>query len=270
MDPLDLQRWTSIGRGGGKIPTQKNDQVLPFFEIGHVPELTALAASVYATMIFPQADQRLDRIACAQAICLDWRARYVRGNIEEELPIVRRELFAVLDLHRRHSFDNLTSFRDEGISAGSILKFVLVMDRDSEAGASVKKAVFLLSQLEPVSERTLMTRWSHFRDVSPLWAAYNDFCGSLQKVGPEWQITAWLSFMKDPRPVLAIAEHYRKWGAQHIPKGSTGNRTLDSQVTWRAPNQIGHLPEADFFNPQRLYVGLTPGARALLESYRRV
>lgn len=251
------------------MPAKIFCKVLPIFSIGHVPPLAALAASVYATMLFPDDDQGLDRFACAQAIGLDWRARYEVGEIEDVLPIVRRDICTVLDFTRRLPFEKLAALRNEAIFAGQILKFVLLLDRDSRLVASVRKAVTLLVKYQPISSRTLMSRWESFKSVSHLWAAYNDYCSTLEQAGPEWEITAWLSFMKDPRPVLAIAEHYRGWAIQHAPKGSKAVRTLEANLTWSIPVQIGPLPKADFLNPQLLYVGLTPEARELLDRYRR-
>ncbi len=244
-------------------------KVLPSFEILQVPELTALAASVYSTMLFPENDQGLDRIACAQTICLDWRARFAKGEIEEALPVVRRELFAVFEFAKRIPFQKLMSLKQEGTSAGEILTYVLLLDLDGRTAASVRKAVALMEKLETVGKRTLMSRWEKFKGVSHLWAAYSGSCSAFQKVGPDWSVAAWMNFMKDPRPVLATAEHYREWGAHHAPKGSRGVPTLEVESTWRTPPQIGPLPEAAFFNPQLLYMGLKPEARELLDRYRR-
>lgn len=243
---------------------------LPWFNLDQLPPLTAFAASVYATMHFPRCDEELNRFKYAQAIGLDWRARYAPGEAEESLPILRRELFGLLEFTKEFSQLKLQAKQTEGISAGYLLKYVLLLDRDTTVEVpSMKKAISLLVKYEPVSERTLQARWTAFNDVSHLWAALSDFRTALQKVGPEWELTAWLSFMKDPRPVVATAEHYRRWGTQHQLKGSRGYRTLDPATAWSVPASLGPLPSNDFLNPEQLYSGLTKEARELLERYRR-
>ena len=251
------------------MPTDGFCRVLPSFQINHVPPLTAFAASVYATMLFPSDEQGLDRLACAQALCLDWRARYSQENSEDVLPIARHELIAAFDLTRRVSFDKLMSLRNEACSAGHVLRFSLLLDMDTDTTSSVKKAMAITIKYVGVLDRTLTSRWAKFKSVAHLWAAYNDFSSALQHVGPEWKITAWLSFMKDPRPILAIAKSYRDWAVLHTPSGSKSVPTLDSSSTWDIPAHIGPLPTADFFNRQLLYIGLTQEARGLLDSYRR-
>ena len=252
------------------MPTDGFCRVLPFFQINHVPPLTAFAASVYATMLFPNDEQGLDRLACAQAICLDWRARYNNDgkDVEDDLPVVRRELLSALDFIKRAPFDELMSLRKEAYSAGHILKFAFLLDMDTRTASSVGKAIALTVKYISVEKRTLMSRWAKFKGVAHLWAAYNDFSSALQQVGPEWEITAWLNFMKDPRPVLAIAKSYRDWAVLHTPSGSKRVPTLDSSSTWDIPANIG-LPMTDFFNRQLLYIGLTQEARELLDSYRK-
>ena len=257
-----------LGVTGDDMSISGGCRVLPWFEIAHVPKLTALAASVFATMLYPDEDQEKHRLACAQSICLDWRARWEGGDTEDELPVVRRELSAVLDFARRVPFDKLMSLGNEGILAGEILKFVLLMHLDPSQDASVKKAVALVVKFKPVSERKLTSLWAQFKSVSHLWAAYNEQCYRFQLVGPEWQMNVWLSSMKDPRPVLAIADHYRDWAINHVPNRSRDARTLESSQTWRIPKTMGPLPRDDFFNPQRLYEGLKPEARELLDRYR--
>jgi hypothetical protein len=245
-------------------------RVLPAFKLDQMPPLTAFAASIYATMLFPGTDEGLERYQYAQAIGLDWRARYGPGSVEEPLPVLRRELFTLLDFAKRFPHAQLAARQTEGISAGYLLKYVLLLDRDTTVEvASMKKAIALLVKVEPVSQRTLQTRWSAFQDVSHLWAALSDFRCNLQKVGPEWAITAWLAFMKDPRPVIATAEHYRHWGVQFQPKGSRGHRVLNSKTAWRTSEHGEPLPTQDFFNPELLYLGLTEETRELLERYRR-
>ena len=222
-------------------------------------------------MLFPGDEQGLDRLACAQTICLDWRARYNDDgkDVQDDLPVVRRELFSALDFIKRAPFDKLMSLRKEAWSAGHILKFALLLDMDTGTTSSVGKAMALTVKYFSVEKRTLMSRWAEFKGVAHLWAAYSDCCDALQQVGPEWQITAWLSFMKDPRPILAIAKSYRDWAILHTPSGSKGLPTLDRSSTWDIPEHIGPLPTAEFFNRQRLYIGLTPEARGLLDRYRR-
>ncbi len=241
---------------------------LPFFVIEHVPKLTALAASVYSTMLFPDDGKHVDRFTCAQAICLDWRARYEDGGITDSLPIARGELFSIFNFLEKVPIQKLGSLSEEAISAGQVLKFVLLLDRDPRSAASVKKAVDLLSKYEPINARTLMNRWSQFKGVSHLWAAFNDFGSGFQSVNSDWRAARRFSFMKDPRPVLAIAEHYRNWGTHHESKGSKGVQTLIESQTWATPAQIGELPNEEFFDPQRLYVGLSIEAREFLERYR--
>jgi hypothetical protein len=237
--------------------------MLPFFQISHVPPLTALAASVYATMLFPGDEQRIDRLACAQALCLDWRARYSQENSEDVLPIARHELIAAFDLTRRVSFDKLMSLRNEAYSAGHVLKFALLLDVDSKTTSSIGKAVVLTHKFDPdVGPRTLKGRWAKFKGVAHLWAAYNDFSVVCQQA----EITAWSSFMKDPRIMLAIAKSYRDWAVLHTFSGSKSTSTLDSRSTWNIPENIA-LPVADFFNRQRLYTGLKPEVRELLDRY---
>src|SRR2546422_6749783 len=135
------------------MPTEGCCRVLPFFTIEKVPQLTALAASVYATMLFPDDSQRLDRYACAQAICLDWRVRFEKGEIEEVLPVVRGELFTVLDFTRRIPFEKLISLKNEAASAAHVLKFALLLDIDTNTTSSVRKAMALTLKYVPVSER---------------------------------------------------------------------------------------------------------------------
>jgi hypothetical protein len=253
---------------GDDVSINDSGRVLPFFKIEHVPKLTALAASVYATMLFPGDEQFTDRFACAQAICLDWRVRYAEGDIKEELSFVRGDLYSMLDFMLRFPTTKITSLRNHAMSAGQILKFVLLLDRDTNQSASVRKATELLNKFEPIENRTIMKRWTQFKVVSHLWAAYNDYRYALKRAGPEWKITAWLSYMKDPRPVLAIADHYRHWGTNHLPKGGKSARTLEGSQTWSMPENIGPLPQADFLNPQKLYVGLTPEVRSYLEQYK--
>ena len=254
------------------MPTDSLCRVLPFFQISHVPPLTALAASVYATMLFPGDEQRLDRWACAQAICLDWRARYTSDgkDVEDALPVVRSELLSVLDFVKRVPFDKLMLLRNKAYSAGHVLKFSLLLDMDSDTTSSVGKAIALTIKHISVEKRTLMSRWAEFKAVAHLWAAYNDLCVDLQKVGPEWQSAAWTAFLKDPRPILAIAKSYRDWAVLHTPSGSKSVPTLDSRSTWDIPESIGPLPKQEFFNRQRLYSnGLTPDTRELLNTYRK-
>lgn len=242
---------------------------LPWFKIEELPPLTALAASTFATMLFPDPSDQLVRYQCAQVIGLDWRARYGPGEVGEAMPVLRRDLFNLLEFLKRFPNSQLDSRQSEGISAGYLLKYTLLLDRDTTvAVASVKKAIALLVKYEPVSARTLHNRWRIYQDVSHLWAALSDFRSNLQKVSPEWAITAWLSFMSDPRPVLAIAEHYRRWGTAFQPKGGRDHTVL-GRTSWTTPAWVDPLPTPDFFNPELLYEGLSAEARELLERYRR-
>jgi hypothetical protein len=246
-------------------------KVLPLYSVGHVPPLTALAASAYSTMLFPEDgdEEGLDRIACAQAICLDWRARFEGGSIQEELPVVRRELFAVLDFARRVPFQKLLSLRQEGMSAGEILTYVLLLDKDCGVDASVRRAVDLTEKFEPVGRRTLMSRWEKFKGVSHLWAAYEYTRAGFRMMPADGTDAAWFNFLKDPRPMLATAGHFRTWATQHVPRKGSVATTLEAASTWDTPSQIGPLPGAAFLDPELLYTGLKPEARELLERYRR-
>jgi hypothetical protein len=125
------------------MTTADQRRVLPHFRISGVPPLTAFAASVYATMLLPSDEPGVNRYSCAQAICLDWRARYAPGDTEDVLPVVRRELFVTLDFIRQISFDKLMTLRKEAYSAGAVLKFALLLDRDQYTTSSLGKAVAL-------------------------------------------------------------------------------------------------------------------------------
>ena len=251
------------------MSTDDQCKVLPNFRIYGVPPLTAFAASIYATMLLPSDEPGVERYACAQAICLDWRARYGPGNTEDVLPVVRRELFAALDFTRQISFDRLMTLRKEAYAAGLVLKFALLLDRDQYTTSSVGKAVALTVKYIAVERRTIQNRWAQFKEVAHLWAAYNDFSSALAEVGPEWQITAWLSFMKNPMPVLAIAKSYRDWGTRHTPGINKSLSTLDELSTWDIPTDVASLPENEFFSREQLYEGLTEEARGLLQAYRK-
>jgi hypothetical protein len=186
------------------------------------------------------------------------------------MPVLKRDLFNLLEFSKHFPPEQLAARQIEGISAGSLLKFTLLLDKDTTIEvASMKKSIALLVKYEPVNERTLQSRWSNFRSVSHLWAALTDLRSNFQKLGSEGGVSAWLSFMQDPFPVLATAEHYSRWGVQFRPKGSRGHTVLDTCATWAVPEQAGPLPSQDFFNPELLYTGLTPEARAMLELYRR-
>ena len=244
-------------------------KVLPNFIIYGAPPLTAFAASIYATMLLPSDDPGVDRYSCAQAICLDWRVRYGPGNTEDLIPVVRRELLAALDFTRQISFDKLMTLRNEAYAAGLVLKFALLLDRDQYTTSSVGKAIALSVKYIAVERRTIQNRWAQFKDVAHLWAAYNDFSSALAQVGPEWQITAWLSFMKNPMPVLAIAKSYRDWGIRNTSGIKKSSSTLDELSTWDIPTDVAPLPKNEFFNRERLYEGLTEEARGLLQAYRK-
>lgn len=249
------------------IPTGR---FLPGFKIDQLPPPTAFAACTYATMLFPGDGEDLVRYQCAQAIGLDWRARYGPGEVDDPLPVLRKDLFTVLDFAKQFPYENLSARQAEGISAGYLLKYVLLLDRDTTIEvASIKKAIALLVKVEPIKERTLQHRWSVFQDVSHLWAALSDHRNSMQKVDPDWSVPSWISFMKDPLPVLAIAEHYRRWGTAFQPKGSRGHKVLSPDRAWQVPAYVGPLPPQSFFNPELLYQGLTAESRGFLERYRR-
>jgi hypothetical protein len=251
------------------MSTNETIRGLPDFKISHVPQITGFAASVLATMSFPNDGQEIDRFTFAQAICMHWRVHHYEGSIEDDLPVRHRELFAVLGFQKRVSFTDLKLLWTSGTYAGNILKYVFLLDQGTTLQASVRKAVALMVKHSPVSSRTLMSQWAAHRNVSHLWSAYNEYCYGFQRVSAAWRTTAWNTFMDDPGPMLAIANHFRTWGIAHAPKGSKGMKTLDASKAWCIPNAFGKLPELDIFNPNRLYEGLTPETRELLERYRR-
>jgi hypothetical protein len=251
------------------MQANKPPLVVPTFAIGHLSELSALAASVYATMLFPEGDRAIDRFACAQLVGLDWRARIVTGNVQEAMPVLRHELVACLDFYRRTSYEDLMAQRNDALSAGQLLKLLLLLQKTDSLDASLKKAVSLMVKLEAVGDRTLMNRWARFKSVSHLWAAYNEYCIGFQTVSADWVTAAWHSFMTDPKPVLAIAQNFRAWAIAPVPKGNTAAPTLKANQTWAIPDHIGVLPNESFFAPQQLYEGLTSEAKELLGRYRR-
>ena len=252
-----------------RMQTKRSPLVVPIFAIGHLPELSALAASVYATMLFPEDDRAIDRLACAHAVGLDWRARNGTGDVQEAMPVVRHELVACLDFFRRTSYEDLMEQRNAALSVGQLLKLLLLLQKTENLDASLKKAVALLVKLEAVGDRTLMNRWARFKSVSHLWAAYNEYCIGFQNAGADWSTAAWHSFMTNPKPVLAIAQNFRAWAIQQVSKGNTAAPTLEAHLTWDIPDHIGALPNEAFFDPQQLYEGLTSEAKELLGRYRR-
>ncbi|MCU0924593.1 MAG: hypothetical protein MUF44_00700 [Hydrogenophaga sp.] len=249
---------------------QREQRPLPWYELDQLPPLTAFASSIFATMLFPGADQELERQQCAQSIGLDWRTRYGPDDVMAHMPILKRDLFNLLEFSKRFTREHLAAKQVEGVSAGYLLRFTLLLDKDTTIEvASMKKSIALLVKFEPVGARTLQSRWHDFRHVSHLWAALSDLRCRFQKISPTWGQDAWINFMRDPRPVLATAEHYRSWGINFQPKGSSGHHVLDTCETWAVPKHVGPLPSQDFFTPELLYAGLTTEAREMLESYRR-
>lgn len=151
--------------------------VLTDFEITQVPRPASFAASVFATMLFPEHGQEFARAQCARAVCLDWRARYAVAEESDAegkgvLEIDRQDLLIALNFGRAYSHERLSALAAEGYTSGTVLRNALLLDLEPATTSSIGKAKALTLKSVAIQERTLTGRWSKFKSVSHLWAAY--------------------------------------------------------------------------------------------------
>lgn len=228
-----------------------------------------MACSLLATMIFPNDDEEPDRYKCARLASLHWRVFFEHADVYSPIPVVHHELYSVLQFLQETSFDKLKERFREGVSVGHLLKLIALLDRDSTTSASIERGIYLMTKLEPLGARTIKSRWRRYKNVAPYWAALNEFRYTFSQVAQDWQNGSWISFMKDPRPVLAIANNYRQWATRCVIPNTQGLTILQDATAWTCGGRFGELPTMEFLDPKKLYTGLQPGARELMERYNQ-
>jgi hypothetical protein len=145
-----------------------------------------------------------------------------------------------------------------GEQVGDILLVVRTLSREQPAKASLGKAIRLhaesMRQSDDVrllrAERKLREAWVEFESVAHLWGAYRTLRRNYgEGAGVDWLL------------LLALAEHYRRWGeGHHSPAGRTGTGRLSRPLLhpgtgWRAPTHATLPPLEEASNLDRLQLG---------------
>lgn len=193
------------------------------------------AALTMAFMLFPR-----DASARDQFLALNTFEKILKLKARKAtVPI--SFLRHLADAPSRNDYDELVGQRAvAGLIAGRLLIHVASMADHHPQHASVLKAVelsshFLAQDKElPSSPASIKKYWSHYRDISPFWAAH--WIYTEQAPGRE--------LADEPEETLlgflGIAEWFRKRGESIIARGQAEKHgpVLDPKKTWKLPQDL--------------------------------
>lgn len=255
---------------------------------------TRLAASIFGTMLFPHPEHDLDkRVAASYTLAL--RKRMLSGlepGPSSEIWTTQRiatrgemlQLFKFLELS---SWEEAKSQWERGLVVGEILSLIVWMNINEPGRASLSRGIFLAEEIyrypgpgsahaRRLSEKTLKRYWAKFWMVGHLWAAFAEICRWHQRAAaqspgepsPDGANLAFDLFMDDPGPLIAIATNYLRCITTHIPPNKKPKEPIIHwSRAWLPPE--GSIPkdQPDFFDPAKLYCGLSERAAGVLANY---
>lgn len=260
----------------------------------NTPASTRLAASIFATMLYPlKQEHESKRLATAYTLAL--RQTTFSGSDKGldtnqwagELIATRGQMIQVFRLMETYSIEEVKSQQAHGLVAGEVLSLIVWTNLDQPGEASLKKAFFLAEQIyrfgvtgasgsQRRSQKTIKRIWAEFWTVAHLWAGFAEIRRMYGQIAKDkgdseeegWRTAFW-SVMNDPSPLIAYATNYLRCVTNHVPKHKKpATPIIHWTQAWLPPQSSVPQEQPDFFDPAKLYTGLSPRAAAALAAYR--
>lgn len=285
----------SVGQSG----EAQGDRVLRIIrpiDADGVPDESRLAASIFATMLYPGSDDGDTRArwGASNVLGLGFRAWRTGDTTSASAPLAseliasRLQIFAVLEFMKHSSLEAVYERWQQGLLAGRVLQALVLMNIAEPGTASLEQAFFLTEEFKQakvtspltkkVARSTIKAYWSKFRSVSHWWAAFGEFTGQLEDVTPTEDLqanskhmghVALESMLHEPGHVIVRATNYLRLAVQVVPKHSGKSvPVLPWYETWLPPVESLVAEWPDFLDPGKAYTGPSEEAKAILAEYR--
>jgi hypothetical protein len=268
----------------------------PVVEADGVPPATQLAASAFATMLFPgdSEEELRKRWSLSHVLALGFRA-WRTGDLtldsqvlKSELIASRAQIFVALDFVRRCSWGEVIERWRRGLVVGDVLRLLIAMHKEEHGSASLERAYFALdkqhrrpdapSDRRRVGRTTIATYWAELRTVSHWWAGFADFTKDLKTLmerDPEPADStdvngiALESLLHSPDHIICRSRDYLRCVQAIAPKHS---RDTDALLVWHdawlAPIESIPADCPEFLDPEKSVAGLDEFMKGVLAGYR--
>jgi hypothetical protein len=272
---------------------QRRLKIIPPVAIESIPLEARMAAATYATMLFPdEVGDAKARLAAAYLLGLRWHT--LNGDVEvmrsewAARPVATRsEMLQVLSFFECSSRDDAMQRAQRGRVAGDVLAVIVWSNLHEPGKASLKRAIYLVEQLNRFPEEgagpakrlsgpTIKRYWREFRTVSHLWAGWAEDKRQWNRVlESEGQgasapgFGAFDRFLSTPAAALTFADSYLRYVTNYFPPHQKRpSPILHWEDVWLLPRRFLIENPPEFFDPAKLYTGLTERVAQVLSEYR--
>ncbi len=272
--------------------SKRGPRIIPVMQDDGLPCSTRIAASMFGAMLFPGSDDLEKRVAASYVAAVRNETLF-NGNVAAgqnnwaiDLVATRAQMLQVFRFIEISSKKEIYEQWRKGLVAGNVLAFIVLINLHEPGTASLGRAIFLAEQFHKLesndnslslSKKTIERNWAEFAPVSHLWAAYSlhTYWSKMAVIASgrteaEGKSFAYDSFLRDPGPVIAMGANFLLHVKDHVPPGKMhGSPILSEEDAWMPPHSSMPRDRPEFFDPARLYTGLSERMARVLKGYKK-